>query len=328
VRLRLESEEAAVPTPGGIGGPRGFGGSSDDDGRGGGGDSGEGRSEEEKSDLMSFLSKTGTSLEQVDPKVLSAFEAGRIPAYAVINYLKAYLNPISRVFMRLLPWTMSRILADDLFLYKVALEEGLGIFGKLSAEGEQRRDRFFTEIDFVLCNLLTAFLVDFALVFLPAPSLNLSGGGKDNFISRLNQMLPSNVFEKERFSLAQRFSGYLWTASKLFAVGFACCFFSAVLTNSIIYARSQLDPNFVQTNEMQNPLSVASMYATFLGISSSTRYQLVNGVEIHLFPALFGRMPKLVTEAATLALRLGNTFWGSQQWVMFATLTGVQKAGQ
>lgn len=68
--------------------------------------------------------------------------------------------------------------------------QGLGIFGKLSAEAEQRRGRFMQELDFVLCNLLTAFLVDFALVYLPAPSISLTGACPFYFIPGRDLLVP------------------------------------------------------------------------------------------------------------------------------------------
>jgi hypothetical protein len=71
---------------------------------------------------------------------------------------------------------------------------------------------------------------------------------------------------------------------------------------------------------------VSALYAVFLGASSGSRYQLINGVESHIFPRLFANTPHLFEQAATFLLRYGNTFWGSQQWVIFCRLTNVQKS--
>ncbi|KAJ8901874.1 hypothetical protein NDN08_004079 [Rhodosorus marinus] len=332
VSVRLSSEEAMegaqveVEVGGGDGG-----GADGNFGNGSGGDGsgdGEGPSRSDREMVMRFMESSGATVEQVDPKVWSAFQTGNISGLAVVNYLKCILNPAKKLFLRLLPFTLSRVLADNLFIFKVGVEEGLGIFGKLSAEAEQRRGSFFKEIDFVLCNLLTAFLVDFGLVYLPAPSVKLRGEGAESWIKMMNRVLPSSIFVKDpAVTMAQRFQGYFWTGAKLFGVGFACCFTSAVLTNLIIFSRAKLDPSFTPENSMQNPFSVSAMYATFLALSSNTRYQIVNGIEQHFLPVLFGRLPPIATEAATLGLRFGNTFWGSQQWVIFATLTGVQKSG-
>lgn len=65
--------------------------------------------------------------------MMAAFEAGIIPAFAVINYLKAILSPTSSLFMKIFPWTMSRFLADELFLFKVSVEEVSGIHAVLSS---------------------------------------------------------------------------------------------------------------------------------------------------------------------------------------------------
>lgn len=66
-----------------------------------------------------------------------------------------------------------RLLADDLFLTKVAIECGVGIFTKTAAEWERRRKIFTKELDFVFVDVVMAIIADFMLVWLPAPTVSL-----------------------------------------------------------------------------------------------------------------------------------------------------------
>lgn len=220
-------------------------------------------------------------------------------------------------------------MADKLFLLKILIEEGIGVFGKLSAEYEQRRENFFKQGEFVVANLITAVLADFALVYLPAPSVVLTRGGGKGFgawLSGVMSRLPSNVFQTDRpFTLAQRAAGFALKGSQLFVVGMACCFIGVVVTNSLVFVRERVDKSYHPSTQKPNPVMVSLLYATFLGLSSGSRYQLVNGVESHIFPRIFAKTPRIAEEIATFLLRYGNTFWGSQQWVMFCRFTNVQK---
>lgn len=47
-----------------------------------------------------------------------------------------------------------RLLADDLFLAKVAIECGIGIFTKIAAEQEKRKEKFTKELDFVCADVI------------------------------------------------------------------------------------------------------------------------------------------------------------------------------
>lgn len=322
----LDGGAGVIPPAGGSGG--GFGGgdyfrdSSDSDSA----------EPQEDTSLSTVLSKHKASISDFPPDVLAAYRADLIPLSAMSNYLVARANPLSRILLPIGPMR-DRFLADRLFLLKILIEEGIGLFGKLSAEYQQRRSNFWKESEFVATNVIIALLADFALVFLPAPSLSLSGpsakisSGFSSWLSRLSTDLPSNIFQTDRpFTVAQRASGYAFKATQLFAVGFLCCFTGVMFTNALISIRERVDSKYVSKNGKQRPLTMSALYAVFLAVSSGTRYQLVNGVENYVFRRLFTRSPAFVEQCATFALRYANTFWGSQQWVMFARFTNVQKS--
>lgn len=281
--------------------------------------------------LSTILSEHKTTIDVFPPDVLSAYRANLIPLSAMSNYLIARANPLSRIMLPFGPMR-DRFLADRLFLLKILIEEGIGLCGKMSAEYQQRRSNFWKEGEFVTANVIMALLADFALVFFPAPSVSLTGPSKVGqagflgWLSKLSSSLPSNVFQTDRpFTLAQRAGGYTFKATQLFAVGFLCCFTGVMLTNTLVYVRERVDSSYESKNPKQNPLVMSSLYAVFLALSSGTRYQLVNGIEGHIFPRIFAKAPAFLEQCATFGLRYANTFWGSQQWVMFARFTKVQK---
>lgn len=316
-------ESAAVDMSGGGGGA----GSSD---RGGGGGGGEGASDGASDDeamLAALLSKKKLMLSDLPADIVKAYQAGIVGAGVLVNFLLARANFFSRVLMGMGPGMRNRFLADRLFLLKIAIEEGMGIAGKLGAEYERRRENFFREGEFVFANLITALLADFALVYLPAPSVALEGVGQgSSWLKRLAVQLPSNIFQTDRsFTMAQRAGGFALKASQLFVVGFACSLIGAAMTNGLVYVREKVDKNYKPQTAKTNVLAVSALYATFLGLSSGSRYQLVNGIESHIFPRIFAKTPALMEQASTFALRYGNTFWGSQQWVIFCRLTNVQR---
>lgn len=89
-----------------------------------------------------------------------------------------------------------RLLADPSFLFKVGIECGIGIFTKSTAEYKKRGNAFWHELDFVLANVIMALLADFCLVWLPAPTLGLSGGG--NLVKKQGKWIanvPENAFQ-------------------------------------------------------------------------------------------------------------------------------------
>lgn len=311
----------------------GSGDSSGGSGSSSGGSGGEGEAADDQPDdeaLGTLLSARNASLSDVPADILGAYHNGYIGLDAISNFLTANSNFLSRLLMRCGSGMRNRFLADKLFLLKIMIEEGIGVVGKLSAEYQQRRSDFWLQKEFVFANLVTAVLADFALVYLPAPSIALTRAtgqtGIRAWLANLSTTLPSNIFQTDRaFTMAQRAGGFALKASQLFVVGMMCCLVGSAVTNSLVFVRERLDKSYVPKTEKPNVLAVSLLYATFLGVSSGSRYQLVNGVESHIFPRVFAKTPKLVEEVATFFLRYGNTFWGSQQWVMFTRFTNVQR---
>jgi Protein RETICULATA-related len=321
-------EPASVATGyggGSVGGSGGGGGGGGGDSSGRGGESGEGSGDEVT--LAAMLAKMKMTMADVPADVRRAYEGGLVGAEVVGNFLLARANWLSRFLMGTTPGMRNRFLADRFFLLKIMIEEGMGIAGKLGAEYERRRENFFKEGEFVFANLITALLADFALVYLPAPSVALEKtAAGTSWFKRVATDLPSNIFQTDRaFTLSQRGAGFALKAGQLFAVGFMCSIIGAAMTNGLVYVREKVDKNYKPKTAKTNVFAVSLLYATFLGLSSGSRYQLVNGIENHIFPRVFAKAPVLLEQVSTFLLRYANTFWGSQQWVIFCRMTNVQK---
>ena len=67
-----------------------------------------------------------------------------------------------------------RLLGDPQFPAKVAIELGIGLTMKLTAEWNKRGKQFKQQLDLVTANVIMALIADFMLVWLPAPRAQLS----------------------------------------------------------------------------------------------------------------------------------------------------------
>jgi len=67
-------------------------------------------------------------------------------------------------------------------------------------------------------------------------------------------------------------------------------------------------------------LPTSCAYAAFMGASSNTRYQLVNTFEALALPAF----PAPTRNVVSAAVRTGNNFIGSSNWIWWAKRCGLQ----
>ncbi|KAG9156759.1 hypothetical protein Leryth_025240 [Lithospermum erythrorhizon] len=115
------------------------GGGSSGSGGGGGGSGGgssgnddddEHAGNKNREEAMMALAEGGRSLESIPKDLAGAIEDGRIPASIVDRFLELQKSPIMRWLIQFGGFR-ERLLADDLFLTKVAIECGVGIFTKV-----------------------------------------------------------------------------------------------------------------------------------------------------------------------------------------------------
>nr|XP_043612881.1 protein RETICULATA-RELATED 4, chloroplastic-like [Erigeron canadensis] len=296
-------------------------------GGGGGGDNG---NDNEKEALM-VLAQVGRSLDSLPKDLAAAIGSGRIPGSVVKRYLELETSPFLKWLLQFGGFK-ERLLADDLFLAKVGIECGVGMFTKTAAEYEKRKENFFKEIEIVFADVVMAVIADFMLVYLPAPTVSLRPAISLNAgrLATFFYNCPDNAFQTAlggtSYTLFQRFGAIARNGIKLFGVGTASSLVGTVVTNTVINAKKAVQKS--SDDELENipVLSTSVGYGVYMAISSNLRYQLLAGVvEQRLLEPLL-HQHKLMLSAACFLVRTGNTYLGSLLWVDYARLVGLQKA--
>lgn len=110
---------------GGGGGGGGDGGKNDGDGQG------DEDRDRNRNEAMLLLKESGTGLESLPKDLAAAIESGRIPGSVITRFLELQKSAVMRWLMQFGGFR-ERLLADDLFMAKLAMECGVGIFTKVS----------------------------------------------------------------------------------------------------------------------------------------------------------------------------------------------------
>ena len=282
----------------------------------------------------------------------------------VFNNMRTVFNTgLFGVFLSI-PGFRERLLIDAAFLTKVAVECGIGVVTKLSAEKTKRGESFSRETEYVVANVIMAVIADFLLVWLPAPAYyaDKQGGASamgDFAKSRFGAFwsrVPNNAFEKvvktkaqasggavmlstPEMGIAMRSCAVLKNGSKLFAVGFASSCIGVTITNFFAERKAAAEaakrlPEKGKKGKKAPEKEVvkqdlgksAVLYGIYMATSSNLRYQFLAGVvEQRLLKAMFATNQGLQSSISTV-LRIGNTFLGSLLWVDFVRMTGLQPA--
>ncbi|RVW40771.1 Protein RETICULATA-related 4, chloroplastic [Vitis vinifera] len=328
-RYRLPTVVLAVGDGGSGGVPGGGGGEGGGGGGGGGGEDGDAE-ERNRTEAILALAEMGRSLDSLPKDLAAAVQAGRIPGAIVSRYFELEKSAVFRWLLQFGGFK-ERLLADDLFLAKVAMECGVGIFTKTAAELERRREKFSKELDFVFADVVMAIIADFMLVWLPAPTVSLkpplavSAGALAKFFYRC----PDNAFQVAlagtSYSFLQRIGAIVRNGAKLFAVGTGASLVGTGITNALINARKAFDKSFAAEAEDVPIISTSVAYGVYMAVSSNLRYQVLAGViEQRILEPLL-HQHKLMLSAVCFAVRTGNTFLGSLMWVDYARWIGIQK---
>ncbi|GKB99883.1 reticulata-related 4, chloroplastic-like protein [Tanacetum coccineum] len=252
---------------GGSGGGGGGGGGGDDDAE-----------EKNKGEAYLVLAEAGRTLESIPKDIAASIEAGKIPGSIVTRYLELEKSAVFRWLLQFSGFK-ERLLADDLFLTKVGIECGVGIFTKSAAELEKRRENFSKELDFVCADVIMAIIADFMLVWLPAPTVSLRPpvAISANLVTKFFSKCPDNAFQVAlagtSYSLLQRIGAIVRNGAKLFAVGTGASLVGTGVTNVLINARKAVDKSFAGEAEDVPILSTSVAYGVYMSVSSNLRYQ-------------------------------------------------------
>ncbi|CAL0329366.1 unnamed protein product [Lupinus luteus] len=312
----------------------GGGGGGGDHGSFGGGGGGHGGGDNEgddgeKNEAILVIAKAGRTLESLPADLAAAVKEGKIPAAVVNRFLEMEKSAILRWLLQFGGFK-ERLLADDLFLAKLAMECGVGVIAKTAAEYDRRREKFFDELEIVFADVVMAILADFMLVYLPAPTVSLRPPLAVNagHIAKFFHNCPDNAFQialsGTSYSLLQRIGAIVRNGSKLFAVGASASLVGTAVTNALINAKKAVDKSSAGEVENVPILSTSAAYGVYMAVSSNLRYQIVAGViEQRLLEPML-HQHKLILSAMCFAVRTGNTYLGSLLWVDYARWIGVQ----
>uniref|UniRef100_A0A0D9WG22 Protein RETICULATA-RELATED 4, chloroplastic n=1 Tax=Leersia perrieri TaxID=77586 RepID=A0A0D9WG22_9ORYZ len=300
-------------------------------GGGGGGDedAGDDDASVNRREALFVLAQLGRKLESLPADLAAAVEGGRVPGEIVQRFADLEKSGLFRWLLQFGGFK-ERLLADDLFLAKVAMECGVGIFTKTAAEYERRRENFVKELDFVIADVVMAIVADFMLVWLPAPTVSLQPPLAVNAgsIAKFFHNCPDNAFQVAlagtSYSLLQRVGAIARNGAKLFAVGTSASLIGTGVTNALIKARKAVSKDFDGETEDIPIVSTSVAYGVYMAVSSNLRYQILAGViEQRMLEPLLHRH-KLALSALCFAVRTGNTFLGSLLWVDYAKWIGIQ----
>eukprot|EP00891_Asterochloris_glomerata_P002317 jgi/Astpho2/2317/e_gw1.00043.18.1_t len=229
----------------------------------------------------------------------------------------------------------ARCAADSQFAYKVAIEQIIGVGAAVLGDMSSRPYWGLYELDFVFSTLIVGSIVNFSLMYLlaslPATSAAAQSGGLVQKIFSEQTLrtwgAPAGHMFQPGFPFSARYCSLTALSCMLqgfvFAlVGMAAGLTGTAVSNSLIFVRQKLDPNFKPQNQAPNVVLNAATWATHMGISSNVRYQMLNGLDMVLQPALSPTVFKVFISI----IRTANNVLGGISFVTLAKLFGVQSS--
>lgn len=220
-----------------------------------------------------------------------------------------------------------RVAADPQFAYKVIIEQVIGVSASVVGDMASRPNWGLDELDFVFATLVVGSIVNFALMYLLAPTAGAAAANPgliakvfgDHYLKAMGAP-PGHMFQPG-FSVAARASNFIYKGGIFAFIGLCSGLVGTAISNGLVAVRSRTDASFVP-NDPPNVLANASCWALHMGLSSNFRYQTLNGVDMILQPM----MPSGVFRVFTSVVRGVNNAAGGVSFVLLAKLLGVQKS--
>jgi hypothetical protein len=162
-----------------------------------------------------------------------------------------------------------------------------------------------------------------------ANAANASRSGLSAFLSSL----PANAFEASSaarsFTLQLRAASFVFAGLQYAAIGMAAGVVGTAITYGLLEARKALDSTYVPDRPMPPIVSNSAAWAAFMGLSSNTRFQVVEGIERVLPLVIRGnKVADAALNASIIALRFGNNYWGGVQFIQFMRFLGLHATGE
>lgn len=222
-----------------------------------------------------------------------------------------------------------RVAADPEFVYKVLVEQIIGVGASVVGDMSSRPNWGLNELDFVFATLIVGSIVNFSLMYLLAPTTTASAS--TGFIAKFfgdHYMrlwgAPSGHMFEPGYALGKRAVNFVYKGTVFASIGITAGLIGTAISNGLITVRKKMDPSFVQQNESPNVLANASCWALHMGISSNLRYQLLNGMDMIIQPIV----PQSTFRLLTSVVRSANNVIGGMSFVTIAKVLGVQKSAE
>lgn len=290
----------------------------------------------DRAEIARVMNAAGRRRDALPQDLQNGLDLGVVSPEVLQNFFDLEQYPFVSELTDRFQGFRERLLADPKFLHRLAIEESISITTTLLAQYEKRKENFFEEIDYVITDTVRGIVVDFFTVWLPAPTISFLSVTDDvdvpESIGALKGLLgsiPDNAFQKsvvgKDWDVSHRVASVLVGGLKLAGVGFVSSI-GAVASSNILFAmRKVFNPTFtaVQKNKRSPILKTALVYSSFLGTSANLRYQVIAGLVEHRLADQFSDQT-LFVNMLSFVVRTINSYWGTQQWIDLARVTGLQ----
>ncbi|KAA8496794.1 Protein RETICULATA, chloroplastic [Porphyridium purpureum] len=323
-----------VDSGSGSGGGRGNGdGFSSGGGRRGEGDgshdgNGDQGGSTDESVIAAMLKSHGMTAADLPLDMAEAMQRGILTTELLSVYLKN-VGGLMGWFVRNVKPYRDRLLCDNEFLFKLMVQEVIGNGTQLAGEIVMRGKEIYEELEYVFSDLVIGTVVEAAFVWILTPCIPFPAMAKtsSSAVTQYLRNLPANMFEPSsalrKFSASQRLASLFYVGAQYFAVGVVCGVIGTWITYALITARKALDKSYVQHRPLPAVIPNSVGWGAFMGLSSNTRFQAVEGLERIAARALQNRSEAFL-RFVILFLRFGNNYYGGIQFVQFFRFLGLQ----
>ena len=257
--------------------------------------------------------------EWMPDDMADALAAGRIGDAEMANWDAVLSNPIAKA-LAASAYIRCRLLAEPRLPNILAIEIAVGCLATLAAEKAARGEKFFKELDFVLANQVLIVLTNIALVLALTPAAAIAAPPAAGTLAAAQAALPGFFLQAGDFSVSQRAVCFVSKAVQFSAVGSITSACGQAVTKGLVAVRTKLEPDVQSEVELAPVLETAGAYAVFMGVSSNTRYQIVNSLEAYGLPAV----PPALRVPTSFIVRTFNNYLGSSNWIWWAKFRGLQ----
>jgi hypothetical protein len=300
---------------------------------GGSGGDGEGEDDGDESFLdlsaaESLAATKGVALP-ADLAAIAASEGLRLSVLNQFLVLATSGNVFTSFLTKSIPAFRDRLIADNLYFYKLLVEIVIDSGCATVAEVKKRGDDFWKEFEFYLSDMAVGLVMDVVLVSLLAP-VAVAGRKRVVPTGRLRQWsanLPSAMFEKSRpdrkYTVNDRLGCYVARGLEYALAGMACGLVGQGIASGLMTMKRQYLGATEEDVEVPPVVKSALVWGLFMGASANTRYQIVAGLERVVDQTIARRIPQ-IAYVTTLGIRFVNNIIGGEQFIDIARWAGVQ----